>query len=53
MPTLSVGELRAFTLDVLEKLGTPPNFAEIVCNNLVGANLARGVAADHLYAVCA
>jgi LDH2 family malate/lactate/ureidoglycolate dehydrogenase len=39
MPTFSVGELRAFTLDVLEKLGTPPDFAEIVCNNLVGANL--------------
>lgn len=39
MPTLSVGELRTFTLDVLEKLGTPSDFAEIVCNNLVGANL--------------
>jgi LDH2 family malate/lactate/ureidoglycolate dehydrogenase len=39
MPTLSVGELRAFTLDVLAKLGTPRHFAEIVCNNLVGANL--------------
>lgn len=39
MPTLSVGELRAFTLDVLEKLGTPPDLAQVVCANLIGANL--------------
>ena len=39
MPTLSVAELRTFTLDVLEMLGTPADFAEVVCNNLVGANL--------------
>ena len=39
MPTLSVVELRTFTLDILEKLGTPADFAHIVCDNLVGANL--------------
>ncbi|MBW7884675.1 MAG: Ldh family oxidoreductase [Caldilineaceae bacterium] len=39
MPILSVEALRSFTLDVLEKLGTPPEYAQIVCNSLVGANL--------------
>ena len=39
MPTLSVVELRTFTLDILEKLGTPADFARVVCDNLVGANL--------------
>jgi len=39
MPILSEQELREFTLDVLTRLGTPPDAAEVVCNTLVGANL--------------
>ena len=39
MPMLSVSELRILTLDILEKLGTPADFARVVCDNLVGANL--------------
>ena len=40
MPLLPVQELRDFTLAVLAALGTPNEYAQIVCNSLVGANLA-------------
>lgn len=39
MPILSVGDLQDFTIDMLMALGTPRHQAEIVCENLVGANL--------------
>lgn len=39
MPTLSVSELRDFTIDTLMAMGTPRDKAEVVCENLVGANL--------------
>jgi LDH2 family malate/lactate/ureidoglycolate dehydrogenase len=39
MPTLSVTDLRDFTIDTLMALGTPRDKAEVVCENLVGANL--------------
>jgi uncharacterized oxidoreductase len=40
MTLLPVQELRDFTLAVLAALGTPDEYARIVCNSLVGANLA-------------
>jgi len=39
MPTLTVRALSDFTIDTLMALGTPLHQAEVVCENLVGANL--------------
>lgn len=39
MLTFPADELRGLTLDILALLGTPPDYAQTVCNSLVGANL--------------
>lgn len=39
MVVISESDLREFTIDVLTAMGTPVEQAEVVCENLVGANL--------------